>query len=125
MLSVLILNATSLSVTNVRRLLFHVEISSLMLDAALRECLTAATGITAGFFTIVSPLIFLSLTCHSGVLIHCKWSATSTDTAAAVHLVSDLAVSLIPAWPFESCEASFDFNLMGAAKLGKPSNEAY
>lgn len=37
-------------------LLFHVEISSLMLDAALRECLTAATGITAGFFTIAYPL---------------------------------------------------------------------
>lgn len=95
------------------RLLFHVEISSLMLDAALRECLTAATGITAGFFYYSIPLIFLSLTCHSGVLIHCKWSATSMDTAAAVHLVSDLMVSLIPAWPFESREASFDFNLMG------------
>lgn len=84
----LFFNASIISVPNVSIFLFHVEISSLMSDVAWHDRLTAATGITAGFIRRSIPLILLSPTSHSRILIHCKWRERTQKKNPCVAAVS-------------------------------------
>jgi len=76
---------------------------------------TAATGITAGFFTVVSPS-FYSHTLHiagyrsavNGVLQAALQKRKKKISPVAVQLLSDFMVSLIFAWLLGSREDSFD-----------------